>query len=128
VEDPVVLKSTITLFVAASSLTGCNLLGGQVRGAMGMPPVKTANIDVVNNGVMPICKMHVADADGAYLESHSLIGTEYEHLKSGAHHRFEVMLDGKPQKVRLSACNGTILKEESSLVLAENNTVQIVVP
>ena len=34
----------------------------------------------------------------------------------------------KPQKVRLSACNGTVLKEQSNLVLAENNTVQIVVP
>ena len=122
------LKSILTLGAAASCLTGCSLIGSQVRGAMGLAPVKTGNIDVVNNGVMTICKMHVADAGGEYLESYSLIGTKYEYLDSGAHHKFEVMLDGKPLKVRLSSCDGTVLKEASNVALAENATVQITVP
>jgi hypothetical protein len=122
------LKSTIVLFIAASSLTGCNMIGNQVRGAVGMPAVKTGNIDVVNNGFKTICKMHVADADGAYVESNSLIAMEYDYLHSGAHHRFEVMLHGKPLKVRLSSCDGTVLKEQTNLALAENSTVQLLVP
>ena len=127
-EAPLLLKSPFTLFVATLCLTGCSLLGNKVRGAVGMAPVKTGTIDVVNNGFKTICKMHVADADGAYLESYSLIGTKYEYLDSGQHHRFEVMLHDKPLKVRLSSCDGTVLKEAGSVALAENATVQLVVP
>ncbi len=122
------IKSTITLIVAASCLTGCNMLGNKVRGSMGMAPVKVANLEVVNNGFKTICKMHVADADGQYVEPNSLIAMEYDDLQSGKHHRFEVMIHDKPLKVRFKACDGTVLKEQTNVAVAESSTVQIMVP
>jgi hypothetical protein len=109
-------------------LTGCSLIGNQVRGAMGMAPVETGQVTVVNNGVTTICKMHVANEGEPYVESYSLISTQYEYLASGAHHKYEVMVHGKPLKVRLSSCDGTVLKEQHDMALASNGAAQVVVP
>jgi hypothetical protein len=111
-----------------SGLVGCGMISNQVRGAVGLAPVETGHVNVVNNGVATICKMHVANEGEEYLESYSLISTQYEYLASGAHHDFDVMLHGKALKVRLSSCDGTVLKEQHGVALATNETVQVVVP
>jgi hypothetical protein len=116
------------LSVLAFNANGCDFVGGKVRGAAGLPPVQKGTVTIVNNGVMKICKMHVANEGEAYLESYSLISTQYEYLGPGAQHRFEVMVYGKPLKVRLSACDGTVLKEVHDVALADSGAVQFVVP
>ena len=129
--NPRDLKTTLaafTLTFVAASAPACDMIGAQVRGAAGLPPVQKGTVTVVNNGVIKICKMHVANEEEAYLESYSLISTPYEYLGPGAQHRFEVMVYGKPLKVRLSACDGTVLKELHDVALAPNGMLQIVVP
>jgi len=123
-----ITMSALMLSALAAGTAGCDLLGSQVRGAAGLPPVEKGTITVVNNGVIKICKMHVANESEAYLESYSLISTQYEYLGPGAQHRFEVMVYGKPMKVRLSACDGTVLKELHDVALASNGMMQVVVP
>jgi hypothetical protein len=125
------LKSTLSILVLSSlgfGGAGCDMIGAQVRVAAGMPPVTKANVTVVNNGIIQICKMHVADESEPYLESYSLISTQYEYLGPGAKHQFEVMLDGKPKKIRLSACDGTVLKELHDVALVDGGSFQVMAP
>ena len=122
------LSAVILLSLLGVGLTGCDLLGAKVRSAAGMPPVQRGWATVTNNGVITICKMHVADETGAYLESYSLIAMEYDYLHPGAHHRYEILVHGAPLKIRLSACNGTVLKELHDVQLADAAEMQIMVP
>jgi hypothetical protein len=124
-------KSSLSILLLAAlgfGGAGCDMIGSQVRGAAGLPPVTKATVTVVNNGIIQICKMHVADETDAYLESYSLISTKYEYLGPGAKHSFEVMLDGKPKKIRLSACDSTVLKELHDVALADGGALQVMVP
>jgi hypothetical protein len=122
------ILSALLLSAIGITGTGCDMIGSQVRGAAGLPPVTKANVTVVNNGIIQICKMHVADETEAYLESYSLISTKYEYLGPGAKHTYEVMLDGKPKKIRLSACDSTVLKELHDVALVDGGSLQVMVP
>ena len=126
--SPIASVSLLLLSAVGLAASGCDLIGSKVRSAAGMPPVEKGTITVVNNGVMQVCKMHVANESEAYLESYSLISTQYDYLAPGAKHKFEVMVHGKPLKVRLSACNGTVLKEMHDVALANNDAIQVNVP
>jgi hypothetical protein len=126
-------RSTLVASVLLSSVlglaaSGCDMVGAQVRGAAGLPPVQRGWATVVNNGVIQICKMHVANETEAYLESYSLISTQFEYLGPGAKHRFEIVVHGAPLKIRLSACDGTVLKELHNVALADGAEMQVVVP
>ena len=82
--SPIASVSLLLLSAVGLAASGCDLIGSKVRSAAGMPPVEKGTITVVNNGVMQVCKMHVANESEAYLESYSLISTQYDYLAPGA--------------------------------------------